>query len=103
MTFPTNPPKKTLKKNFKASEIQLVLAALGVMSDEFCGPVPVDEIVFCLRVDFNFKSKDSQILSFLSQASSSMGYTSYSSSGWSLTSNGATYVDEFFEKYYSFN
>jgi len=33
-------------------EQQYTVAALGVMEDELGGPVPIDEIVFSLRVDF---------------------------------------------------
>ncbi len=33
-----------------------IIAALGVMEDELGGPVPIDEIIFSLRVDFNIRT-----------------------------------------------
>jgi len=40
-------------------EQQQIIAALGVMEDELGGPVPLDEIAFSLRIDFNIKKNSS--------------------------------------------
>jgi len=52
-----------------------VLVALGVMEDELGGSVPIDEIVFSLRVDFKREAN-----------------------GWSLTKEGGKICDEFLNK-----
>jgi hypothetical protein len=73
---------------------QIVLAALGVMSDELSGPAPVDEISFSLRVDFKKKIDDGSINSILSEAES-LGYCRRGQAGWELTPEGAKICDNF--------
>ena len=84
--------KRTTKKNNQISENQLVLTALAVMNDEFNDPVPVDEINFCLRIDFKYKINDSQLLSSLSHAISAK-YVEKTAKGYRITPQGASIAD----------
>src|SRR4030042_4748607 len=48
------------------TEQRQIIAALGVMEDELGGPVPIDEVVFSLRVDFNVRRTDQEVQDILS-------------------------------------
>lgn len=85
--------KRTSKKRPAIKEDHIILAALGVMNDEFNGPVPIDEINFCLRIDFKHKIKDSQLLSILSLAISS-NLVKKTPKGFHLTPKGAVIADQ---------
>jgi hypothetical protein len=73
---------------------KVVLAALGVMEDEINGPVPVDELSFCLRVDFKLKKDDTAINGVLSE-SETLGYCRKAQSGWQLTPEGGKICDNY--------
>lgn len=73
---------------------QLVLAALGVMTDELSGPAPVDEISFCLRVDFKKKMDDPTINKIITEAES-LGYCRKGQGGWELTPEGGKICDNY--------
>ena len=77
-----------------SSEQQIVLAALGVMTDELSNPAPIDEISFSLRVDFKKKMDDSTILKHLTEAES-LGYCRKSGTGWELTPEGGKICDNY--------
>ncbi len=70
----------------------MMLAALSVMNDEFNGPVPIDEINFCLRIDFKHKVKDSQLLSMLNQAMQAKNVDKVAN-GYLITAQGAKIAD----------
>jgi len=80
--------KRGQKKGSKDNDLYNVLAALGVMEDEFCGGAPIDEIHFCLRVDFKRKMKDTQLITFLQDATG-QGLCVKNDKGWVLTPSGA--------------
>ncbi|UYP47748.1 hypothetical protein NEF87_004033 [Candidatus Lokiarchaeum ossiferum] len=86
--------KRGQKKGTKENDLYSVLAALGVMEDEFCGAAPMDEIHFCLRVDFKRKMKDTQMITFLEKGIE-LGYSLRADKGWKLTPQGAQIVDEY--------
>ncbi len=71
-----------------------VLAALGVMEDELNSPVPIDEIIFSLRVDFNIQKKRDEVLEVLNNIKS-LGYVKKEENGWNLTSEGGRMCDQF--------
>ncbi len=71
-----------------------ILAALGVMEDELNSPVPIDEIIFSLRVDFNIQKKNDEILEVLNNIKS-LGYVKKEEDGWVLTSEGGRMCDQF--------
>jgi hypothetical protein len=77
-----------------SADQQLVLAALGVMTDEISGPAPVDDISYCIRVDFKKKLDDGQINSLLAEAET-LGYCHRAAGGWELTPEGAKVCDNY--------
>ena len=76
------------KLNNSHSEQSLMLAALGVMEDEFANPVPVDEIAFCLRYDFKVKKETDEIIQALNDAEA-LGLCKKIKNTWSLTPEAA--------------
>ncbi len=87
------------KKPQKRDEILMVLAAVGVMQDEFSyAAVPIDEITFCLRVDFKQKIKDLELLSILNECLAG-DYCVRENNSWYLTSEGANLADEYLASY----
>ena len=85
--------KRVSKKKTESSESHMVIAALGVMQDEFNGPVPTDEISFCLRIDFKRKIKEATLLTLLNQAVDSK-HIEKIQQGWLLTSDGSKIADQ---------
>ena len=86
------------KKPPKNDELLMVLAAVGIMQDEFSYAVPIDEITFCLRVDFKQKIKDLELLSILNEGLAGE-YCIQENNGWYLTSEGASLADEYLANY----
>jgi hypothetical protein len=78
-------------------EQQQVIAALGVMEDELRGPVPLDEIVFSLRIDFNIKKTEDEVLEIL-RSTEELNLARIDSNGWSLTVEGEKVCDTYLNK-----
>ncbi|MFX0074964.1 MAG: hypothetical protein ACFE96_05945 [Candidatus Hermodarchaeota archaeon] len=78
-------------------EQQQVIAALGVMEDELGGPVPLDEIVFSLRIDFNIKKTEDEVLDIL-RSTEELNLAKIDSNGWSLTVEGEKVCDNYLNK-----
>jgi len=76
---------------------QQIVAALGVMEDELGGAVPVDEVVFSLKVDFNVRLDDEEVLEILKNVEE-LGLVKRDSDGWTLTREGGRICDEFLNK-----
>jgi hypothetical protein len=74
-----------------------VIAALGVMEDELGGAVPIDEIVFSLRVDFNIRKTEDEVLSILTSVEK-LNLVKRDANGWSLTTEGGKICDEYLNK-----
>lgn len=74
-----------------------VLVALGVMEDELGGPVPIDEIVFSLRVDFNIRKDDAKVHQIL-RSIENLNLVKREANGWNLTKEGGKICDEFLNK-----
>lgn len=74
-----------------------IIAALGVMEDELGGPVPIDEIVFSLRVDFNIRKSEEEIHSILTSVEN-LNLVKRDSNGWSLTNEGGRICDDYLNK-----
>ena len=79
------------------AEQDQIIAALGVMEDELGGAVPMDEIVFSLRVDFNIRKSEPEVLDLL-RAVENLNLVKRDSNGWTLTSEGGKICDEFLNK-----
>ena len=76
---------------------QQIVAALGVMEDELGGAVPVDEVVFSLKVDFNVRLDEEEVLEILKNVEE-LGLVKRDSDGWILTREGGRICDEFLNK-----
>ena len=74
-----------------------IIAALGVMEDEIGGPVPIDEIVFSLRVDFNIRKEDSRVHEILKNVEN-LNLVKREANGWSLTSEGGKICDDYLNR-----
>jgi hypothetical protein len=78
-------------------EQQYTVAALGVMEDELGGPVPIDEIVFSLRVDFNINKSEEEIEANLINVKK-LGLVKKENNGWILTNEGGKVCDDYLNK-----
>jgi hypothetical protein len=74
--------------------MEMILAALGVMADELSRPVPVNEIGFCIRVDFKKKLDDMQINKILLDAEK-RHYCQRNGISWELTPEGGKICDDY--------
>jgi len=79
------------------AEQNQIIAALGVMEDELGGAVPIDEIVLSLRVDFNIRKSEPEVLDIL-RSVENLSLVRRDSNGWALTSEGGKICDEFLNK-----
>lgn len=74
-----------------------IIAALGVMEDELGGSVPIDEIVFSLRVDFNIRKTDDEVHSILTSVEK-LNLAKRDTNGWSLTNEGGKICDDYLNR-----
>ena len=81
----------------KIGNQQQVIAALGVMEDELGGPVPLDEIVFSLRIDFDIRKSEAEVLEIL-KSSKELQLVKKDSNGWTLTAEGGKVCDDYLNK-----
>ena len=78
-------------------EQQQMIAALGVMEDELGGPVPLDEIIFSLRIDFNIRKTEEEVHEILS-STEDLSLVKRGADGWSLTPEGGKVCDDFLNR-----
>ena len=76
---------------------QQIIAALGVMEDELGRPVPLDEIVFSLRIDFNIKKTEEEVHNIL-MSTEELSLAKKDSNGWTLTVEGEKVCDNYLNK-----
>lgn len=74
-----------------------IISALGVMEDELGGSVPIDEIVFCLKVDFNIRVSEEDVLQILTEVEE-LGLIKKDANGWLLTNEGGKICDDYLNK-----
>jgi len=74
-----------------------IIAALGVMEDELGGPVPIDEIIFSLRVDFNIRKSEDEVHTILADVEN-LNLVKRNANGWSLTNEGGKICDDYLNK-----
>ncbi|MFX1531981.1 MAG: hypothetical protein ACFFBC_12765 [Promethearchaeota archaeon] len=79
------------------AEQNQIIAALGVMEDELGSAVPIDEIVFSLRVDFNIRKSELEVLDIL-RSVENLSLVKRDTNGWALTSEGGKICDEYLNK-----
>ncbi len=83
------------KMDTNVQEQSLIIAALGVMNDENGGnPVPLEDVISCLRVDFKNKKEDSEVSDVLN-ACEGLGYCEKNEKGWILTQEGEKICDDY--------
>jgi hypothetical protein len=80
------------------NEQNQIIAALGVMEDERGGAVPIDEIVFSLKVDFNLTKAETEVHDILSGIKD-LNLVKKESNGWALTSEGGKICDDYLNKH----
>jgi hypothetical protein len=80
--------------NNSQGEQQIVLAAMGVMEDELAQPVPLQDVTFCLRVDFRVTKQDQEVLGVIQEAES-LGYCQKVQNGYVLTEEGGRICDDY--------
>ncbi len=78
-------------------EQQQIIAALGVMEDELGRPVPLDEIIFSLRIDFNIQKSEEKVHEIL-RSSEDLRLVKKDSNGWTLTVEGEKVCDDYLNK-----
>ena len=78
-------------------EQQQIIAALGVMEDELGGPVPLDEVIFSLRIDFDIRKSETEVLDIL-RSSEDLQLVRKDSNGWTLTAEGGKVCDDYLNK-----
>ncbi|MHA1318502.1 MAG: hypothetical protein ACTSQ1_01680, partial [Promethearchaeota archaeon] len=74
-----------------------IIAALGVMEDELGRPVPLDEILFSLRIDFNIRKSEEEVHKIL-RSSEDLRLVKKDSNGWTLTIEGEKVCDDYLNK-----
>ncbi len=74
-----------------------VIGALGVMEDELGGSVPIDEIAFSLRVDFDIRMSEENVLKILTEVEE-LGLVKKDVNGWLLTNEGGKICDDYLNK-----
>ncbi len=74
-----------------------IVAALGVMEDELGSAVPVDEVVFSLRVDFNIRKTEQEIDIILNNIEN-LGLAKKEFNGWILTGEGGRVCDDYLNR-----
>ncbi|MFX1309047.1 MAG: hypothetical protein ACFE9M_04135 [Promethearchaeota archaeon] len=79
------------------AEQNQIIAALGVMEDDLGGPVPLDEIVFSLRVDFNVRKSEDEVHSILTSVEN-LNLVKRDVNGWSLTNEGGKICDDYLNR-----
>ncbi len=79
------------------TEQNQIIAALGVMEDERGGAVPLDEILFSLKVDFNVRKTESEVRTLLMDIEK-LNLVKRESMGWILTNEGGKICDEYLNK-----
>ncbi|MFW9972235.1 MAG: hypothetical protein ACFFDF_18765 [Candidatus Odinarchaeota archaeon] len=74
-----------------------IIAALGVMEDELGGSVPIDEIVFSLKVDFNIRKTEDEVHTILTSVEK-LKLVKKDTNGWSLTNEGGKICDDYLNR-----
>ncbi|MFW9781672.1 MAG: hypothetical protein ACFFFB_05245 [Candidatus Heimdallarchaeota archaeon] len=74
-----------------------VISALGIMEDELGTPVPIDEIAFSLKTDFNIRMNEEEILKILTEVEE-LGLVKKDVNGWILTNEGGKICDDYLNK-----
>ncbi len=75
-----------------------IIAAIGVMEDELAKPVSIDDILFCLRADFNIKQSEEKVKQMLENIEK-LNLIEKKEEGWILKGDGGKICDDFLNKH----
>ena len=75
-----------------------VIAAIGVMEDELGKPVSMNEILFCLKTDFNIKQTEPKVKEIIENIEK-LKLIEQKDKGWVLTKQGGRICDDFLNKH----
>ena len=95
--FPWLLDEQSMKMEGAIGQQQQIIAALGVMEDELGRPVPLDEIIFSLRIDFNIQKIEEEVHEIL-RSSEDLRLVKKDSNGWTLTVEGEKVCDDYLNK-----
>ncbi|TXT54970.1 MAG: hypothetical protein BAJALOKI1v1_2110003 [Promethearchaeota archaeon] len=74
-----------------------IVGAIGVMEDELGKPVSMNDILFCLKTDFNIKQSEEKAKEILDNIEK-LGLVEQKDEGWILTKKGGQVCDDFLNK-----
>ncbi|MBD3185198.1 hypothetical protein GF325_00105 [Candidatus Bathyarchaeota archaeon] len=74
-----------------------ICGAIGIMEDELHGPVPIDEVLYCLEMDFSNKMPASELESLLISLEAK-NYIKNEAGGYTLTIEGGRICDNYLNK-----
>lgn len=77
--------------------IRIICAAIGIMEDELQSPVPIDEILYSLEMDFNTAMERSQLEDSIMDLETK-GYLKSEPQGLVLTVEGGRVCDNYLNK-----
>jgi len=75
-----------------------IIAAIGVMEDELGKPVSIDDILFCLKSDFDIKQSEENIKKMLENIEK-LNLIEKKKDGWRLKAEGEKICDNFLNKH----
>jgi hypothetical protein len=75
-----------------------IIAAIGVMEDELGKPVSIEDILFCLKADFDIKQSEERIKEMLENIEK-LNLIEKKKEGWILKAEGEKICDDFLNKH----
>ncbi len=76
---------------------QQIVAALGIMEDELGDAVPINEILYCLKADFDIRKSEVEVKEILENLIP-LELVVKKPNGWSLTNEGGTICDDYINR-----
>jgi hypothetical protein len=89
--------EKSTEMDKSMIEQSQILAAIGIMEDEICGPVKIDEIILSLNDDLNIR-RDKEDIGTVLNTIENLGLVKKELEGWTLTREGGRICDDYLNK-----
>ena len=80
---------------------QQIIAALGIMEDELGDAVPLNEILYCLKADFDIRKSEIEVKEILENLIP-LELVVKKPNGWSLTNEGGIICDDYINRVVKF-
>ena len=77
---------------------QQIIAALGIMEDELGESVPINDILYCLKNDFNIRKSEEELKEILDNLIT-LDIVEKTQKGWILTHEGGKICDDFLNRF----